>query len=197
MTCIVGIVDKENDCVWMGGDSLASNRFMKAIISDSKVFRYEDRDDVIMGSCGLVRHMDLLRYDNTLFDKVDKYENTKIDHKYMVTKFIPKVQTLFNNGGAEYVSNGVKEGANFLVGVGNKLFEIQEDYGVIDYADEFNAVGSGEYHAMASLCSTKDLNLSCKERVIKALESAEHNQCGVQRPFVIMNTKDKEVEIIK
>ena len=27
MTCIVGMIDKENDCAWIGGDSLGSNGF--------------------------------------------------------------------------------------------------------------------------------------------------------------------------
>ena len=27
MTCIVGFVDKKNDCVWMGADSLGSNGY--------------------------------------------------------------------------------------------------------------------------------------------------------------------------
>lgn len=37
MTCIVGFVDKENDCVWMGADSLGSNGYTKSVNTQHKV----------------------------------------------------------------------------------------------------------------------------------------------------------------
>ena len=61
------------------------------------MFRNEIFKNVIMGSTSTFRHIDLLKYSTNLFDELDKYKNTEIDHKYMVTKFIPKVHTLFND----------------------------------------------------------------------------------------------------
>lgn len=185
MTCIVGLKDKENKCVWMGADSLGSNSWYKTVISDEKLFKYEEREDTIIGSCGSCRHGDLLKYDTTLFDEIDKYKNVEITHKYMVTKFIPNLHKLLKNSCG---TDGGIESPNFLIAIADELFQIQENYSILRLDDGFASVGSGAFHAIGSLFTTEGTNMSKKKRIIKALEAAEHSACGVQRPFVIMNT---------
>ena len=41
MTCIIGFVDKKNDCVWMGADSLGSNGYTKSVNTQPKVFHHD------------------------------------------------------------------------------------------------------------------------------------------------------------
>lgn len=98
MTCIIGFTDRKNNVSWIGGDSLGSNGYTKATEMPSKVFRNEVFKDVLIGGTTTFRHLDLLKYSGTLFDEVDWYKKIDIDHKYMVTKFIPKVIELFKNG---------------------------------------------------------------------------------------------------
>ena len=45
MTCIVGFVDKKNDCVYIGADSLGSNGYTKSVQSQPKVFRNDTFKD--------------------------------------------------------------------------------------------------------------------------------------------------------
>ena len=196
MTCIVGFVDKKNDCVYIGADSLGSNGYTKSVQSQPKVFRNDTFKDVVMGSTSTFRHIDLLKYSETLFPELDYYKKTEIDHKYMVKTFIPNLITLFSNG-IKHESDKDK-GANFLVGVKNKLFEVQGDYSVLEPLDGFSAVGCGEDVAIGSLITTttyyKDTHPI--DHVKFALEAAEKACCGVQRPFVIINTKDED-EVIR
>ena len=191
MTCIVGFLDKNNDCVWIGGDSLGSNYYTKSVQSPSKVFRHDVFKNVIMGSTTTFRHIDLLKYSDAIFDKIDFYENAVLDHKYMVTKFIPKVIDLFKNG---IISEYEKDrGGNFIVGAKNRLFEIQCDYAVLEPIDGICAVGSGSDVAMGSLLTTLDMDMTPINKVQLALQAAEKHCCGVQRPFHIINTKDENV----
>lgn len=191
LTCIVGMLDKENDCVWIGGDSLGSNYYTKSIYLQHKVFRNKVFKDVVMGSTTTFRHIDLLKYSDKLFDEIDKYKNIEINHEYMVTKFIPNVITLFKEG---IISKDEKErGGSFIVGVRNKLFEIQEDYSVLEPLSGFCAVGSGADVALGSLFTTKDIDISIPKKIELALASAESCSCYVQRPFIIMNTKDEKI----
>ena len=113
----------------------------------------------------------------------------------MVTKFSPKGQDLFKAG--IYSEEKKDNGANFIVGINNKLFEIQNDYSVFQPELEFCSVGCGESVAMGSLLTTKDDDLSVPDKIKKALEAAESYSCGVQRPFRIINTKDEEEIIIR
>ena len=195
MTCIIGYIDKKENCVWIGCDSLGSNGYTKSVESQPKIFRNEIFKNVVMGSTSTFRHIDLLKYSTNLFDEIDKYKNTEIDHKYMVTNFIPKVHTLFVDG--VYSEDNKNNGANFIVGVDNKLFEIQEDYSVLQPETGFCSVGCGEDVAMGSLLTTKDDDMSIPDKITKALEATENYCCGVQRPFRIINTKDEEEIIIR
>lgn len=191
MTCIVGVFDQENDCAWIGGDSLGSNWNNKATYLQPKVFRNVFFKNVLMGSTCSFRHIDLLRYSETIFAELDFFKNEELDHKYMVTKFIPQLITLFDNGIKDEDSKN--KGSNFIVCAKNKVFEIQQDYSVLEPTLGFCSVGCGQNFAMGSLYSTKDLDISIPKRIELALEAAEQCGCGVQRPFTILNTKDEDV----
>lgn len=194
MTCIVGCIDKRTNSVWMGADSLGSNGFIKVSESMPKIFRHQFFENVIIGSTTTFRHIDLLKYSKDILPEIDWYKKTEITHEYMVTKFIPELIKLFNDG---IISEKAEEkGANFLIGINNNLFEIQSDYSVLCPRDGFTAVGCGEYHAVASMITTKDMDMTVRERIEKALYVAEYSTCGVQRPFKLLNTIDKEEIII-
>ena len=189
MTCIIGFIDKQNDCVWMGSDSLGSNGYTKSVQHQTKSFKHSVFKDVVIGSTTTFRHIDLLKYSEDLFDELDMYKETDIDHKYMVTKFIPKVITLFE----ENIKDTKEKGANFIVGAKNKLYEILPDYSVLEPELGFCAVGCGEEVAMGSLLTSKYMDLPPNEAIELALQAAEKYCCGVQRPFHIINTKDDKV----
>lgn len=194
MTCIIGFVDKENDCVWMGADSLGSNGYTKSVNTQHKVFHHDVFKNVIMGSTTTFRHIDLLKYSENLFPEIDFYKKKEIDHKYMVKTFIPNLITLFrNNIPSESETN---RGANFLLGAKNQLFEVQNDYSVLVPEHGFTAVGCGENVAMGSLITTTNYfsdNLSPVDHILFALRATADVCCGVQGPFVIINTMNDEV----
>lgn len=194
MTCIVGYLDAKRDCVWIGADSLGSNGITKAVEQQSKVFRNKLLRDVIIGSTSTFRHIDLMKYSETLFDEIDLHKNIDLDHEYMVTKFIPKIITLFKDG---IISELDKDkGASFIVGAKNKLFKIQDDYSVLNPQLGFCSVGCGEEVAMGSLLTTKNMNITIPNKIKMALQSAEDYSIGVQKPFRIINTKNEEEIIV-
>lgn len=195
MTCIIGYIDKKNKVSWIGGDSLGSNGYTKETQLSSKVFRHDVFKDTLMGGTGTFRHLDLLKYSEELFDKSDWYEKTNRDHKFMVTKFIPQVIKLFNEGIVSENQNN--KGGNFILATPERLFEIQNDYSVLEPEFGFCSVGCGEAVAMGSLITTKDMDdLSVPDKIIKALEAAEAYSCGVQRPFRLMCSDGREDIIV-
>ena len=198
MTCIVGFTDKKNNVTWIGADSLGSNGYTQDVESNPKVFRNNTLKNVVMGSTSTFRHIDLLKYSKTLFPEIDKYKipsgETKVNHEYMVTTFIPNLITLFENG----VKDSGDKGANFLVGIDGRLFEVQNDYSVLEPLDGYSSVGCGEVAAKGSLYATVKYkkDFTPEQHILTALESAEKNCCGVQRPFVVLNTKNEDIIII-
>ena len=194
MTCIIGLADKKNNVSWIGGDSLGSNGYTKTTEKSAKVFRNDIFKNVLIGGTTTFRHLDLLRYSDTLFNEIDWYKKTNIDHKFMVTKFIPNVTQLFKNGIIDKAETN--SGANFIVATPGKLFEIQTDYSVLEPELGICSVGCGEEVAMGSLITTENFDMAPQERIIKALEAAEKYCCGVQRPFRILCTDGREDIII-
>ncbi|MEG1564713.1 MAG: hypothetical protein RR365_13450 [Bacteroides sp.] len=177
----------------MGGDSLGSDGYTKAIEAQSKVFRNEVFKNVIMGSTSTFRHIDLLKYSKP-FEEIDFYKKTELNHKYMVTKFIPNIITLFKDGIIS--ENDRNKGGNFIIGAGNNLFEVQTDYSVLQPQLGFCSVGCGESIAMGSLITTRNMDMPIQKKIELALSAAETFSAGVQRPFRIINTKNEEEIII-
>ena len=197
MTCIVGFLDKNTDTVWIGGDSLGSNGYSKAVFSNAKVFHHHLNKNIVIGSTSTYRHIDLLQYSELLIPELDYYKKTEIDKAYMVKTFIPNLINLFQNN--IYSEKTESKGGNFIIGINNKLFEIQNDYSVMEPQTGYTAVGYGEIAALGSLYATvkEHKNWSPERHIQTALEAAEANICGVQRPFKIINTKDEKEIIIQ
>ena len=195
MTCIIGFVDKANDCVWMGADSLGSNGHIKSVNTQPKVFHHDVFKNVVMGSTTTFRHIDLLKYSENLFPELDFYKAKEIDHKYMVKTFIPNLINLFQNNIPHEAATD--RGANFLLGAKNQLFEIQSDYSVLVPKHGFAAVGCGADVAMGSLITTtKNFNfdnIKPADHILYALRASADYCCGVAGPFVIVNTMNEEI----
>src|SRR5699024_6648541 len=171
MTCIIGFTDRESSVSWIGCDSLDSNNYTKSIESPAKAFRNEQIRNVLMGGTTSFRHLDLLKYAEDLFDGIDVYRKPIIDHKYMVTKFVPKVINLFKSGVVG--ESETERVGNFIVAVPGRVFEVQEDYSVLEPELGFCAVGCGEAVAMGSLVTTKDMYINPVNRIVLALKAAE------------------------
>lgn len=196
MTCIIGFTDKKNGVSWIGGDSLGSDWYTKEAELPAKVFRNDTFKDVLMGGTTTFRHLDLLKYSTDLFDEIDLYKQAEIDHKFMVTKFVPKVIRLFRDGVIH--EKAEDRGGNFIVATPQRVFKIQPDYSVLEPESGVCAVGCGEQVAMGSLLTTLDMkDIPPHKKIIMALEAAEWFCCGVQRPFRLLCTDGRDEIVIK
>lgn len=195
MTCIIGFTDKENGVSWIGGDSLASNEYIKEVEMSPKVFRNDVFNNVLIGGTTSFRHLNLLKYSDKLFDEVDWHKKEDIDHKFMVTKFIPRVIDLFRD--CVVSEPDINRGSAFIVATPKRVFKIQHDYSVLVPEEGLCAVGCGSDVAMGSLFTMKNLDISPQEKIIKALEVSEQICCGVQRPFRILCTDGRDEIIVR
>lgn len=199
MTCIVGFIDKKNGITYIGADSLGSNGYTGTHYLNKKLFKEAETKDIIYGLTSSFRAIDIMKHNN-LFDEKDiKLYNAdllKLDAKYLVNTFIPKLQgVLKDKKYFEYAGNDKKYGPTFLIAVGTRLYEVQRDFSLLEPADGYSAVGSGEDHAIASFHSTEGEDP--KVRVRKALEAAAKSVISVAGPFYMLNTKTNEVEELK
>lgn len=184
ITCIVGYI--EDGVTWIGGDSLGSNGYSKTVRKDNKVFGLKDTIHGVIGYTSSFRMGQLLQYKNGLIDSRDE---DKVDHEYLVTRFIPNVIDTLESGGYSRSNNGEKSGGTFLLGYKDRLYKIESDYQVGETQDNFDACGCGEEFALGALEILKDSPIGVNHKILRALRAASKFSTGVAPPYVIMNTK--------
>lgn len=169
---------------------MGSDGFIKIYREDKKIFKPTKNSNFLLGFTSSYRMGQILMYSDIFpTEKEVEYKDIVIDHKWMVTEFIPSVKKIFkdNNYGKD------DKGGNFLVAYKDKLFEIEPDFQVGESKIEYASVGCGEYHAYGSLFALQDTDIDIVDKILTGLRSASYFTCGVDKPFYIMNTEDDEV----
>lgn len=106
------------------------------------------------------------------------------DIRYMVTKFIPSVRECLKNGGFAKVENGQDSGGEFLVGYKGNLYQVCEDFQVLQNTHGKAAIGCGAPYALGALEAMRDIDtMNTHEKVIRALEIAGTFSAGVCGPY--------------
>ncbi|MFA5489194.1 MAG: hypothetical protein WC284_08245 [Candidimonas sp.] len=185
MTCIVGIA--HDGIVYIGGDSCWSNYWIRSIHDDQpKIFK---NGQTVIGSTGSSRMCDLLKYK---FSAPRYIDGDDIDD-YLRTTFIDSVIDCFRKNG--FLSNsddGTYKGGNFIVGIKNRLFEIQSDFSVLNCPSWGCASGSGYISAMGSLHTTR-YHKNPIQRVFLALDASSNISSGVSGPFIYTSTEMDDI----
>ncbi len=189
MTCIVGIKTKDN--VFIGGDTLGSNTFTGGSYVKPKVFK---KGKFLFGGCGSYRILQLLEFELTI-PKI--YVDEKTDD-YLYSRFVDAVRSCVKSGGALKLNDSVERMANciFLFAYDNRLFTMQENFSILESTNDYDATGSGGYHAEASLYSTQGIIEDPKERIKKAIICASNYVLSVNDKINIVSLND-EKNIIK
>ncbi len=195
MTCIVAMADGQN--VIMGGDSAGVNGRDLYLRADAKVFR---KGEYVIGFTTSFRMGQILRYETALPELPQDLESEDLE-RFFVTGFIPAVRRSFEQHGfaktARFSSpdkpglseDGQVVGGTFLVGVAGQIYEIHGDYQVGRSATPYSAVGAGAMVALGALRALVEMEgLSVRDRVTRALETAEAYNAGVRGPFQIVES---------
>lgn len=188
MTCIVGII--EDNELWMGADTQASDSTgFKVHRKDEKVF---EKEGFLIAFCGSYRLGQVVQYE---FEIPELEEDAYV---YMVTKFVKNLRVCLEKSGiVRSNDNIISLEGNILCGFydldGNaRLFTIEVDLQVSENIDFFASEGSGQKLALASLFTTKDMNMKPKDRLLKSLETANYYDCYVGGEYSIKFLNEKK-----
>lgn len=170
MTCIVAVIEN-NKCI-MGADSCGSNEDNSYVISQTpKILK---KSNMLIGVCDSYRIINLINEftpPNTA--------KTIPNYSYLIKFFIPELQKFLKK------HETISEHFNLLIGFKNEIYEIGSDYGVILTPEWGSSIGSGSVAALGSLYTSSKSSLSCQEKVMIALQSAEAIMNNVKGPFLI------------
>jgi len=169
MSCIVGL--KYNRKVYIGGDGRAtsSEGEIRPVICN-KVFKNKK---YLMGFCGSVRAGQLLYPECfTPPDTILKFPNAMRKHYEENGVLLHDTET------------GDIHGANILIGIGGRLYEILIDFQMSEI-EEFTSVGSGANFAFGALEILKRTKLSPEDKILTALKVSAKYCAQVGPPYEV------------
>ena len=175
MTCIAGL--KHGGKLYMGADSLVSNAVACSLQEWPKVFH---NGPLMIGYASSNRMGQILQH----CLEVPEVDWENLD-RYMADDLSRAVREALRDNGWIYTDCDRESGGVFLVGIGGRLFEAQEEFSFLEPSHGYAAIGTGGQVAMGALFATADCDLDPTARVRAALLAAQEFTPYVREPFVI------------
>ncbi len=187
MSVIVAI--KNEDVIYMGCDTLTSTGNDKEYRLQESAFKISKlQSGMLVGICGNVVVHQCLCADESIFD----IEGDTLTKKDIVNNIIPRIKERLYNMTSE-LTEPEEMPISIIVAYKDKMFRIFSYYLVLGIED-YCAIGAGSDYTFASL-SNKDLQI--RERVVGGLKTSAKYSIAVSKPFVLIDTKNLEYEIVE
>lgn len=195
MSVVVAI--KDNDKIWVGCDSQVTAGYTKSTLkSQMKIWRVSDDDELIMGLVGDLRDANILSTAEEWIEELPKLKN-EVNFKYIVRKIVPRIFRELNTFGRMRQKDNIQSiESGVIFAYKDNAFQIDSD-GCVNEIDDVLIMGSGNRLCLGAWNRLKDKDVPAKDKLIEVIKSACESDLYVNYPIIIMNTKDKEVEIIE
>ena len=165
MTCIVGLIDKAG-VGHIASDSLGSNGYNKDVYRNRKIFH---KGDLLIGYTSSYRMGQLLEHQLAV---PQRKVGQDLD-QFIYVDFVGAVRQLLKDHGYLRINSNEESIGTFMIIAEGRLFMMQEDLSVLESADGFDACGSGEDFAVATMHTlVKHKRLSPEIVLREAIETA-------------------------
>jgi ATP-dependent protease HslVU (ClpYQ) peptidase subunit len=195
MSVVVAI--KEDDKIWVGCDSQVTSGYTKSTLKlQRKIWKASDNNELIMGVVGDLRDANILSTSEEWIEELPKLKD-EINFKYIVRKIVPKIFKELNSFGRMKQRDNIQSiESNVIFAYKDNAYSIQGDGCVIEI-DDILVDGSGYRLCLGTWNNIKDKDIAIRDKLIQVIKSACESDLYVNYPIIIMNTKDKEIEIIE
>lgn len=146
MTILVGVIDKKTEQAYLASDRMVS---MGAHTVHNPIIKIIDFDFMAIAACGAVRGLNII--EASLKPPVPLPDEDA--YTYCITQLVPSLQETFKASNySDFSLAGGEVGMHtaLIVAIDGRLFEVGEDYAVLEYTD-FVCQGSGTYYAYGAL----------------------------------------------
>lgn len=187
MTCIVGLIAKGT--VWIGADSLSGNvnDYSIGLVRNPKIVRQSIKSKKHGNADVLIGYTSSWRMGNLFAQMEFPHPKGKDAFRYLVEDFVPILRQEFSKSGFLEVRDSVERGGTFLIAINNRLFQIQNDFAVLEPLSVYDACGSGGAYALGAfnaICSSHfSSELTPRQICLAALEAASHHSAYVSSPY--------------
>lgn len=163
MTCIAGLI--ENGRGYLASDSLGGNGHTQDLYRNAKVFK---KGPMLIGYTSSYRMGQLLEHKLALPARMASQSTDN----YVYVDFVDAVRTLMKDNGFAKVENNREAAGEFLFILDGRLFTMQADLSVLESKNCFDACGSGEDYARATLACLRGSKVAPRDKVRRAVRIA-------------------------
>lgn len=186
MSVIVAI--KENGVVYMGADSQTTAGRRKYSYLNETSFKIARLDNgILVGFCGRVAARQAILAMKDVF-MLNEYGG--LTKRHIVKEIVPKLVDKMGQIGDE--ESGALD-VSILLAHKDKLYRITSGLDVVSL-NECGKSGAGVDYVNYALFAMKDLPV--RERILKALKESAKRTESVGGPYVLIDTRKQEYEII-
>lgn len=177
MTCIVAMV--QDGKIFMGGDAGAfdSSIGMIQAVNRPKVFAKSGvYGKFILGYTSSFRMGQILEQ----YFHIPKPEKSS-EYGHLIKDIIPHIKEILQEHNYTEVENNLERGGFFLFGYKKHLYQVNDDFSVLEFTDGYTAIGAGRQYALGAMHASE--HLEPLDRIRLALNAAAHFSAAVCEPF--------------
>ena len=193
MSLVVAI--KKGGVVHLGADTRVSKGDRVRSILAEEDYKIQRLGSCFVGSAGAVSNIQIMTENPEWFELGGK----PLTKKYIVKNIIPRYYDQVKKTGKleidEENRNLPNSCCDFIVTDGNSIFVIDDDFEVIEKS-KYAQIGCASMTAFTYLVNATDAK-SPNEIILSALRTSAYRDDGVGAPYVLINTKDNEYEIVE
>ncbi len=197
-----GVVVAADSQITIGGVSKTS-----VCKSNYKVWHPSEYLNIVIGSVGSVRELNLIKTTKDLISEV-RYIKNDVDFEYIVSDFVPKMrETLIEKKAIEDEKKPFRFSNSYIIAVADKIYQIHHDCSVMEI-DQYTAIGSGANEALANMYSSSDKHSSnssvsdnassgsCNDSVVTAVRAAINNYIYDGGPIIVGSIIELKMSVI-
>ncbi|HAO2060968.1 TPA: hypothetical protein IHJ80_003892 [Escherichia coli] len=195
MTCIIAHTDGVSS--FIAGDKLGSNGFTKTVQTEPKVF---EKEFIKLHDDGLTRTKEVIALGYTTSFRMGQLLNYNLNlpeqaagqtfSQYLVLKVIPIIRQMFKEEWGSRDPSQEVGGGQFIILHNHTIYEVQEDFSVLQPKTRITAVGSGTYHAIAAMQAYIEVENESKvplhERIKSIFKIVSDNVTSVSAEFDVL-----------
>lgn len=194
MTCIIAYTNGNSS--FIAGDKLGSNGFTKSVMVEPKIFEKKfikvdenginrTEETIAMGGTTSFRMLQLLDHKLVLPEQAKGTSTIQ----YLVHQVIPAIRALFKEEWGHRDTTQEIGGGQFIILHNHVIYEVQEDFSVLQPKTDITSVGSGTYHAIAAmqafLIAIEETDIALVDHVTDIFKIVSNNVTSVSAEYDI------------
>lgn len=188
MSLVIAYCDKKNGMYYIAGDSAISiGEAGKNALGpcSKKVFRAYNHPEILMGVVGDFRYCPLFA-NADIFEGYDMNFSEEDEYQFMHNTVSPRLlKTINEDGRIDAVKDHDRYNFEALIVTKNGIYDIDKDFSVATYEDEYAAIGIGRITADAILHVMNDYEKDTVKRITSAMQATIKYIDGINYPIHI------------